>query len=563
MISAANGLARILKAEGVSFVSLFPSCRVNNALGDEGMPILMMRDERFGVAVADAFSRVSNGKRFGVTTVQGEVNAAGLEYATGAITQAFEDSSPVLCITDGVPVGGSENSHYHIDRVFANITKWTGYIDQPQRVPEMMARAFTHLKTGRPGPVLLQVPPDLGEYDETQYPYQTVKGWRPQADPDDVKASIKALLAAKNPLLYVGEGIFYADACAELVRFAELAQVPVLTTLKGKSAFPENHPLSIGVRGEPADHFLNTCDLLLAVGSSLSPNRFSHVIPDVKNKTIIQCTADSADINKSYRVNQALIGDAKLVLKQLCDELARQTGGGVKPRQWLTDDITHLKAKMMATYEPAMTSNEKPINPYRVYQDLMNTIDRNNSFVSPESGGPRDQLSTVYEAIIPHGFKGWGNVSTLGFSLAAAIAARKSFPERQVVNVVGDASIGFQLGNYEALVRHEIGITTILINNESFAGQGPGFWGPGRDPYTCDVSPCTVTNYAKAVEALGEHAERVDDPKDIVPALKRAFDENSCGRPAFLEVICSKYPVWALFVGGTAKGTTRATVQRE
>src|SRR5512139_195090 len=197
-VSANRGLARILKAEGCKFVTLFPACRINNDIGDEGgIPLIKMRDERYAVAVADAYSRLGDGKRFGVCTVQGGVNAAGLEYSTGAILQAFEDNSPVLCLTDGVGPAETDNSHFHIDRFYSQITKWIGYIGVAYRTSEYMNRAYTNLKTGRPGPVLLQVPGNLGEYDEDMFPYVPVKAWKAQADPDDVKAAVKLLLKAK------------------------------------------------------------------------------------------------------------------------------------------------------------------------------------------------------------------------------------------------------------------------------------------------------------------------------------------------------------------------------
>ena len=548
-MKAHNGLVRILKAEGIRWVGTFPVCGVNNACGEEGLPLIMMRDERFAVAIVDGYSRVSNGLQIGVCTVMGGVNAAGIQMAYPAIAQAFEDSSPLLCITDGVSLGGSGNSHYDITRAFESVTKWTGYIDQPHRVPEFMRRAFTYLRTGKPGPVLVQIPRNLGEYDDSAYPYEPVKGWKSAADPDDVKAAVKALLAAKRPLLYVGQGAFYADACAELLRFAELVQAPVLTTLKAKSAFPEDHPLSVGVRGEPAIHFLRNCDLLFAIGSSLSPGRFSHHIPDAARKIIIQCTVDESDINKNYRVSHALVGDTKLTLNQLCDEVAAETRRVVVPKPELLEEIKGAKDKLRAQYQPLLTSDQKPINPYRVYGDLMRTIDRRNSFVTADSGNTRDQLSTVYEALIPHGFLGWGNVSTLGFGLGAAVGAKLAFPDRMVVNVTGDAGVGYQLGNYEALVRNNIGITTIHINNDGFAGYGPGFWGPGHDPYTCTLLPSSVSNLAKAVESLGEYSERVEEPNEIVPALKRAFEENSRNRPAYLEIICCQHPVYGAWVG--------------
>ena len=206
-IKAANGLARILKAEGIPWVSCYPTNHVNNALGEEGVPILMMGEERFAVAVADGFSRVTGGKQIGVCTVMANLNAAGIQMAYGAIAQAWEDSSPLLVIAEGVGQGASRHTHYDMVEAFKSVTKWVGKVDRADLVPDYVRRAFTQLRSGRPGPVLLIVPRDLGEYDEDEHPYAPVKGWRSGPDPDDVKAAIKALLAAKDPLLYVGEGV--------------------------------------------------------------------------------------------------------------------------------------------------------------------------------------------------------------------------------------------------------------------------------------------------------------------------------------------------------------------
>ena len=173
-----------------------------------------------------------------------------------------------------------------------------------------------------------------------------------------------------------------------------------------------------------AEHFLHKCDLLFAIGSSLFPGRFSHAIPEASQKTIVQCTVDTLDINRSYKTNYALIGDAKLTLQALIQELSAQTGGGVRKNQELVDETKAGKEACLARFRPLMESNEKPINPYRVYGDLMKVLDPQKSFVTGDSGNTRDQISTVYESLIPRGFLGWGNVSTLGFSLAAALGAR-------------------------------------------------------------------------------------------------------------------------------------------
>ncbi|HHX43863.1 MAG TPA: hypothetical protein GX714_07755 [Chloroflexi bacterium] len=549
-VLAANGLARILKAEGTPWVATFPVCCVNNALGQEGVPLYMMRDERYAVALADAYSRVTGGRRIGVCTVMGGMNAAGLQMAYGALAQAYEDSSPVLCITDGLPAGSGGRLRYDITEGVRAVTKWIGHIDQPQRVPEVMRRAYTALRSGRPGPVVVTVPRGLGEYDDAEHPYRPVQGWRSAPDPADVTAAVTALVAAKRPLLYVGEGALYAEATAALCRFAERIQAPVLTTLKAKSAFPESHPLSLGVRGEPAIDFLRRSDLVFGIGTSLALGHFRHTIPSAYDKTILQCTNDVEDVNRNYRVDVALVGDAQLALEMLTAELAQRTGGDVVPNHALHEEIRTAKAAMMATYRPLMASNETPINPYRVYGELSRVLDPRRSFLTHDSGTTRDQLTTVYETDTPRGFMGWGNVSTLGFGLAAAMAAKLAHPEWQCVNVTGDAGVGYMLGNLEALVRYSIGVTTIHINNGGFAGYGPGFWGPGHDPYTCEVCDPSRIHWAEVVRAMGYHAERVTEPALIAPALRRALEANAEGQPAYVEVICSQYPVFGAWSTG-------------
>ena len=555
MVPAANGLARILKAEGVQWVSTFPVCCVNNALGHEGIPMLMMRDERYAVAVADAFSRVTNGERIGVCTVMGGINPAGLQIAFGALAQAYEDSSPLLCIADGVPLDATGTMRFDMRSAFQPVCKWVGHIDRPERVPEIMRRAFTMLRSGRPGPVLVTLPRGvgsgrgMGEYDEDADPYVPVKGWRSAPDPDDVRAAAAALTAAQRPLIYAGEGVLYAGASAELVALAELLQIPVLTTLKAKSVFPEDHSLSVGTRGEMANHFLRECDVLLAVGTSLSRGHFRHDVPDAAHKTVIQCTIDETDLNRVFPVDHALIGDARLALQALYDELANtEPPNRNAQRPALRADIDRARTAFQAKYGPLMESDEVPINPYRVYGDLMKGLDRHNSFVTHDSGNTRDQSSTVYETLIPRGYLGWGNVSTLGYGLAAATAAKLAFPERQCINITGDAGVGYMLGNLEALVRHEIGVTTIHINNGGFAGYGEGFWGTGHDPYTCEVCEHEVADMSRAAAAIGYYAEDVSEPDEILPALARCLEQNARDRPAYLEIICSQYPVFGAWV---------------
>ena len=217
-IDVATSIARILKQEGVEWVSTFPVCRVNNALGREGVPMIMMRDDRYAVALADAYSRVTGGdNRIGVCTVQGGVNGAGLQYSYPGLAQAFEDNSPMLCITDGVPAGSSENTQFDVSTSLKTVTKWFGYIDRPERTPEFLRRAFSMLRSGRPGPVVLAVPNAAAIYDETADPYFPTRAYKSAPDPSDVTQAIDLLMGAANPLIYAGEGVIYAGASEELV----------------------------------------------------------------------------------------------------------------------------------------------------------------------------------------------------------------------------------------------------------------------------------------------------------------------------------------------------------
>ena len=548
MTTVATGIARILKQEGVEWVSTFPVCRVNNALGHEKVPMLMMRDDRYAIAVADAFTRITGGRQIGVATVQGGVNAAGLQVAYAGLAQAYEDNSPMLCITDGVPLGSSENSHFDLTTSLKSVSKWYGYIDKPERVPEFMRRAFTMLRTGRPGPVILAVPDAAAQYDESADPYTPVKGWKAAPDPADVKMAAEMLLKAKNPLVYAGEGVIYADAAAELRTFVELANAPVILTLKAKGVFPENHPLFVGVRGGQVNEYLTKSDLILAVGSSLSPGRFSHAIPHAAQKTIISCNISELDVNKVFPTAHALLGDARFSLRALAGELSAQSDGKGRPPGSVAAEVKASRDTALETYREAMASDDAPINPYRVYSELMKVLDPQKSFVTHESGNTRDQLSTVYDTLIPRGFLGWGNVSSLGYSLAAVVAAKKAHPERSAVAVTGEAGLGYMMGNLEVAVREKLGVTVLHVSNGGFAGYGPGFWGEGHDPYTHKVLGPEEVDLSKAIREFGFHSERVTEPDALGGALQRALAANNDGVPAYIEAVCSQFPVYGQWV---------------
>ncbi|MEM3047403.1 MAG: thiamine pyrophosphate-binding protein, partial [Candidatus Bathyarchaeia archaeon] len=245
-MKAAEAMARILKLEGVKFVTCFPPNQLINPSDELGIRTILARQERVAVNIADGYTRVS--RQTGVALVAAGV---GVENAFSGISQAYADLVPMLVVADQLPrgsLGGRRTQD--LDALFAlhKVTKWSERVETADRVPEFMRRAFTYLRTGRPGPVFLELPLDIGRetVEESHFAYRPVAGWRAEGNPRDVEVAARAFLAARRPLIYAGEGVYYAGAWTELHRFAELVQAPVMTTLKGKGVFPEDHPLSVG-----------------------------------------------------------------------------------------------------------------------------------------------------------------------------------------------------------------------------------------------------------------------------------------------------------------------------
>ena len=531
-----RALAKILKLEGVEFLSCFPHNPLVDPVAEEGIRPILARTERVVVNIADGFSRVTNGQRIGVCAMQFQ---AGIENACGGVAQAYGDSVPILVLP-----GHAGRKHLGIlpdfDAVqnLACITKWAGRINLAERAPELMRRAFTQLRSGRPGPVLLEVPHDVAQEDfpEPELRYSPPKPMKTAGDPQDIREAVRMLLAAKRPLLWAGQGVLYARAWDELREFAELLQLPVMTTLGGKSAFPENHPLALGAGGnsttKAVDHFLREADLIFAIGSSLRVWFMGPPIPD--GKVIIQCTLDERDINKDYAVNHAVMGDAALVLRQLIQEAKSQAGPeGRKGSSSVAEEVRGIKKVWLEEWMPKLRSDEVPINPFRVVWELMQSLDPAQTIITHDSGNPRDQLAPFYEATTPRGYLGWGHSSQLGYSLGLALGAKLAAPEKLVVNVLGDAGFGMCGMDFETAVREKIPILTVLMNNSEMGGYEKHI------PFAAEHYRLKYItgDYSKIAEGLGGYAEKVEHPDGIAGALERAKKIVEGGKPALLEII--------------------------
>ncbi len=526
-------IAKILKAEGVEWLAAFPMQTLIDAAAREGIRPIVTRQERAGVNMADGYSRVMNGRRIGVFTMQ---RGPGAENAFGGVAQGFADNVPLLVLPGGAE-RGRFGAHPGFDAVshYGGVTKWCGYLADRSQIPGHFRTAFTRLKHGRPAPVLIEIPADLStaEYGG-DLDYRPVRAHRSAADPDDVRDLVTALLKARAPVLYVGQGVHYAEAYRELIEFAELTRVPVLTTLAGKSAFPESHPLSLGTGANSAtlmaDRFLRKADFVLGVGASLTITTFNAPLP--AGVPVAQVTNAAEDLNKEHAIDYGAIGDARLALRQMTEEVRRQAGAdGPGGRDGVAGDVAAVKAEFLQEWTPRLRSDEVPISPYRVLTELTRAIDPRAAIVTHDSGYPRDQFVPFWPADTPHSYIGWGKSTQLGYGLGLALGAKLAAPDRQVVNVMGDAAFGMAGLDIETAARARIGIMTVVLNNGVMTHY---------DSYLPYSSERYGTNalggeYAKIAEGLGAHAEVVTTPDQLGPAIRRAAQVNRAGRPALIE----------------------------
>ena len=328
-MNGAAVIAEILKREGTEFLSCYPRNPLIEACAALDIRPILCRQERVGVGLADGYTRIKRGKRNGVFAAQA---GPGIENAFPGIAQAFSENVPLLVIPSGLPLARQYvHPVFRAADVYRPVTKWSALAHSVDELPDLMRRAYQAMRSGKGGPVLVEVPAEVweaeyrGELDYTPVPVQ-----RSAPDPDAVKAAARMLLAAKNPLLLAGQGVLYAQASDRLAALAELIPAPVVTTNPGKSAIPESHPLALGAstRSRPKmfTEFMAKADLVLAVGSSLTKTPFGPGVP--AGKTIIHSTNDAGDINKEYRADLAVVGDARLVLDALVAEVGKQKRGG-------------------------------------------------------------------------------------------------------------------------------------------------------------------------------------------------------------------------------------------
>ncbi len=544
-MKAASAVAEILKREGVEFLIGYPVNPIIEAAAAADIRTIIVRQERTGLHMADAVSRISSGRRIGVFAMQ---HGPGAENSFGGVAQAYGDSVPIVVLPAGYPRRlASIPPNFNAVTNYRHITKWAEHVSLPGEVPAAMRRAFTQVRNGRPRPALVEIPADvLGEDVPEPLDYRPAAAARTAPDPRAVDAVAAVVVEARRPVIYAGQGVHYARAWEALRELAEWLAAPVTTSLEGKSAFPETHPLSLGSGGrsipQPVHDFLQRSDVILGVGCSFAATNYGVAMP--AGKTIIHATLDAADVNKDIRADHVLLGDAGLTLEAL---LAAVKDRLRAPRREqaaaVVKEIAAVHAEWLERWMPKLTSDEVPLSPYRVIWDLLHTVDVANTIITHDAGSPRDQLSPFWRPTVPLSYIGWGKTTQLGYGLGLAMGAKLESPEKLCVNVWGDAAIGFTGMDFETAVRERIPILSVLLNNSSMAIELPVMKVATEKFRSTDISG----HYAALAQALGGYGERVSEPGAIVPAIKRAVRKTQEGIPSLLEFVTAKEIEFSIF----------------
>ena len=546
-MTGGDAVIHALEKEGVEYISgfagggevpMWPALRAS-----ETIKVFLARHERQGVEIADGYARATG--KVGVALCG---TGPGATNTLTGIAGAFADNIPVLLLMGQHPLGnmGKEIQQEVPSSIFDSFVKWKGTMSKVEDIPGVMRRAFTALRSGSPGPVVLEMPLDVlsSEAADSVLNYEPVgPGLKAAADPRDIEMAADILVNASFPILNVGGGVLAAEAWDEARELAELLSMPVASTLVGKGAFPEDHPLSLGGGVYPrskyasgqALHINRKADAVLAVGNSFRMPNATDGRPIPDGVKLIHINADPEDLNKIYPADVPILADAKLALRSLIDAVRDRLGpgkGGVKEE--VVSEIQQAKAKWLGEWQSIFTDPSVPTNGYRVVHDLMQVVDLDRTIALHDAGGSRGYLSPFWPATKPRNYIGMGGMAAMGWSMGAAVGVKLGRPDHLVFHVLGDASYGMVGMEVETAVRMGLPTLTVVLNN---GGTGGGLMAMDRP----NAAPPTFAelsgNFSLVAQGLGAYSERVVQPEDIIPAFRRAIQATESGQAALVEVM--------------------------
>ncbi len=531
-------ISRTLKEEGVDTLFYLmggPNFDIVMAAEDQGIRCIDFRHEQAAAFAAHAYARVT-GKPGVCTAASGP---GTLNLLTGVYTAAI-DCAPMVILGGAGPVHEiGREAFQEVDQVgiMEPMMKWVHQTTHAARYPEVVSMAFRKATTGRPGPVYIDCGADVlyEEIDEEDAitPWRAERRSRPAAEADVVRETIDMLAAAERPMIFAGGGAFFSGAADELTEFVDLTSTPFYTAPMSRGLVAEDHAVSFQAARSTA---MRETDLVLVVGTRLNwmvqyGHRFN------RDAKVIQIDIDAAELGHNHDIDLGIVGDAKAVMSQLIEEARNREAdwAGRIESDWILR-LSEVEDQRAAQGAALLNSDQTPMHPVRLCKEIREFLDR-DAIVSVDG----NEILHIGRQTIPTFEPGHrlnsGVTGTMGVGLPYGIGAKVAKPDKQVLVLHGDGSMGMNAMELDTCVRHNIPVVTVISNNAGWTARTPDRRKPGRE--------LGFTNFDGMARELGAYGERVEDPNEIKPALQRAFDS---GKPAVINAI----------VEPTAGGVSRA-----
>ncbi|MCI0437565.1 MAG: thiamine pyrophosphate-dependent enzyme [Chloroflexi bacterium] len=543
-IDGGHLFAKALKREGVEYVFTLNGGHIYNLYEgcvDEGIKVIDFRHEQVAAHAAEGWAKVTGKPGVGIVTA-----GPGVTDAVTGIANAFQAPSPMVMIGGNAGIGDHLRGglqDFDSASFLKPITKFSEQVKRVERIPEYMSIAFRHATSGVPGPSYLEIPIDVvnGRTDEekVRYPQTYRTESKAYGDPEYIARVVEILKQSQRPMVLAGSDVWWCDAARELREFIEMIDAPVFLNAMGRGSIPSDHP-NLGSLGRR--YGLVKSDTVVLIGTPID-FRLSYGADSIfpQKPKLVEIMMDGSKIGQNRDIDAGVVGDTKAILQQIMDELRRSRYKS-PGRSWVEEVMTEDRA-LEAQDDSMLNSDQTPIHPMRLMKELRDFLDRDATVVG-DGGDIVTFAARVLNINEPGHWLDPGQFGCLGAGSGFAAAAQLARPGKQVCIVYGDGAFGLTGFDVETYVRFKLPIVSVLGNNGAWNQTTQGVVRRGMRGIGTYLSQ--ETNYAKIMEGMGGHSERVTDPNEIRPALERAFNS---GKPALLDVVTDPNMAYAAMGG--------------
>ncbi|MBI5679422.1 MAG: acetolactate synthase large subunit [Methanobacterium sp.] len=529
-----EALIKSLTDQGVDVVFGYPGgvlLPLYDVLYDSDLRHILVRHEQCAAHAADGYARASG--KVGVCI--GTSGPGATNLVTGIAT-AYMDSSPIVAIAGQVPTGLIGNDAFQeVDTIGMTmpITKHNFQPMTPQEIPEVLKSAFYIAGTGRPGPVVVDLPKDVQEQelDSKMDVRINLPGYKPtkKGHPLQIKRAANLIANSEKPVILAGGGVILSNSSEELLKLSEIIDAPVVTSLLGKGSFPEDHPFSLGMLGmhgtKTSNLAVDECDCLIAVGCRFSDRTTGSVAEFARNAKIIHIDIDPAEIGKNIGVDIPIVGDAKITLSSLVKAITQLRTGG-KTNEW-TRYIQNFKSSCI----PRMSFEEIPLKPQQVIKEIMQAVD-SETIMTTDVGLNQMWMAHYFKTRHPRTFLSSGGLGTMGFGFPAAMGAKVAKPESDVVAVCGDGGFLMVSQDLATIKEYDIPVVICILDNR-YLGMVAQWQKLFYEKRLSHTHLGGVPDFVKLAEAFGVNAYRVEKPGEVQETLRNAINS---GEPTLIDI---------------------------